>query len=129
MQLPKNKSVPTGKTDFMQTQTFHRRNMSNLINMNEEEDVPDHMLISRGGPPRRTLEQIEQGSNYAYGEEESPNDEMMDSQESAAENDFRDLNSNNLQEDEPEMPKGGFFNMVEHPSILDDHDESDEQDV
>ena len=47
--------------------------------MNEEEDVPDHMLISRGGPPRRTLEQIEQGSNYAYGEEESQNDRMMDS--------------------------------------------------
>ena len=62
--------------------------------MKEEEDVPDHMLISRGGPPRRTLEQIEQGSNYAYGEEESLNG-MMDSQESAAENDIRDLNSNN----------------------------------
>ena len=27
------------------------------------------------------------------------------------------------------MPKGGFFDMVEHPSILDDHGESDEQDV
>ena len=75
------------KADFMQTQTFHRRNMSNLINMKEEEDVPDHMLISRGGPPRRTLEQIEQGSNLAYGEEESLN-EMMNSQESAADNDF-----------------------------------------
>ena len=41
---------------FMQTQKIHRRNLSNLIRMNEEEDVPDHMLISRGGIPRRTLE-------------------------------------------------------------------------
>ena len=66
--MEKKQPVITAKTDFMQTQTFHRRNMSNLINMDEAEDVPDHMLISRGGPPRRTLEQIEQGSNYDDGE-------------------------------------------------------------
>ena len=26
------------------------------------------------------------------------------------------------------MPKGGFFNMVEHPSILDDRSSGDEDD-
>lgn len=120
----------SNKTDFMQTQTFHRRNLSNLINMKEEEEVPDHMLISRGGPARRTLEQIEQGSNYAYGEEGSQNsayetslNEIMNSQDSAADNDFQDLNSN-FHPGEPQMPKGGFFNMVEHPSILDDEEDA-----
>jgi len=75
-----------GRTDFMQTQTFHRRNLSNLIKTSESEEVPDHLIISRGGPLRRTLEQIEQGSNYAYGEESV--NEMMNSQESAEENGF-----------------------------------------
>ena len=70
----------------MQTQTFHRRNLSNLIKMREEEDMPDHMLVSRGGPLRRTLEQIEQGLDL-YGEEGSM-EEMMDSQDSADDNDF-----------------------------------------
>ena len=46
---------------------------------------------------------------------------MMNSQESAAENDFQDLNSN-FHPDEPQMPRGGFFDMVEHQSILDDDD-------
>lgn len=48
---------------------------------------------------------------------------MMNSQESAADNDFQDLNSN-FHPDEPQMPKGGFFDMVEHPSILDDDDDT-----
>ena len=95
----------------MQTQTFHRRNLSNLINMSEGEEVPDHVLISRGGPPRRTLKQIEQGSNQDMPSGEDADDylgeggdspyEMMDSQESAAENDFQDQNSNFLHQQEP----------------------------
>ena len=124
-----------GKPDFMQTQTFHRRNLSNLIKMKEDEEVPDHMLISRGGPPRRTLEQIEKGmlSFHAENDEEESlregegEDGMMDSQESAEENNFQDLNSN-LHPKEEEMmqvPRGGFFDMVEHPSILDDDDDVD----
>ena len=132
--------------------------MSNLINMADEEDVPDHMLISRGGPARRTLEQIEQCSNFDEGgdgtfdnrvagehagndldqrsgtnerPQENPYDDdmgLMDSQESAAENaDFRDLNSNFMREHEqPAIPREGFFDMVEHPSIRDEeaHDDS-----
>ena len=66
-----------GKANFMQTQTFHRRNLSNLINMSEEEEVPDHLLISRGGPPRRTLEQIEHGSNHNEAQSEEDFNEMM----------------------------------------------------
>ena len=80
------------------------------------------MLISKGGPARRTLKQIEQGSNYTYGEEGSLN-EIMNSQDSAADNDFQDLNSN-FHPDEPQMPRGGYFNMIEHPSILDDEEDA-----
>ena len=127
--------------------------------MKEEEPVPDHMLISRGGFARRTLEQIEQDKDLGdYGEDNNesiPNDDddegdddphnddddMMDSQESAADNDLKDMLSN-LNPIEPVVPKGGFFNMVEHPSIHDDantgydddclaaydHDEFEDQD-
>ena len=49
----------------------------------------------------------------------------MNSQESAAENDLKDLNSN-FNAEEPAMPKGGFFDMVEHPSINDDHEDDDD---
>ena len=102
--------------------------------MSESEEVPDHVLISRGGPPRRTLKQIEQGSNQdipsgedaedylKYEDGDSPY-EMMDSQESAAENDFQDQNSNFHHQQELQVPKGGFFDMVEHPSIRDEHDD------
>ena len=57
--------------------------------MNEEEDVPDHMLISRGGPPRRTLEQIEQGSNY----EEGYDNEVADENEANVNEILTGLNS------------------------------------
>lgn len=84
----------------MQTQTFHRRNMSNLLKMKEEEaDMPDHMLVSRGGPLRRTLEQIEQGLDFY--DEEGTLKEMMDSQDSAADNNFQDFNSNFHPGEEP----------------------------
>ena len=60
---------------------------------------------------------------------------MMNSQESANENNHQDLNSNQIQK-EPEMPKGGFFDMVEHPSIRDEdydedrfEDDDEDQDV
>ena len=57
---------------------------------------------------------------------------LMDSQESAAENaDFGDLNSNLMKDNETlAIPKGGFFDMVEHPSIRDDadHTEMEEED-
>ena len=54
----------------------------------------------------------------------------MDSQESAAENaDFRDFNSNFMKDNEsPAIPKGGFFDMVEHPSIRDDADHTEMED-
>ena len=101
----KKKSQPQGltqqadsKVSFMQTQTLHRRNLSNLINnINETEEMPDHELITRSGPSKRTLKQIEREStddkdfnaeaDYLLGEingEESPY-EMMNSQESAEE--------------------------------------------